>query len=44
MTQLLIAGHRVHHGLIGCVLAAFGVGLAYHDRRDFWAWVGDLRR
>jgi hypothetical protein len=30
-----VYGWRLHHGLLGCVLAAIGAALAAHDRHDF---------
>lgn len=30
-----VLGYRLHHGLTGLILAALGVALTYHDRRDF---------
>lgn len=30
-----VLGHRLHHGMTGLILAAIGVALAIHDRRDF---------
>jgi hypothetical protein len=30
-----VYGWRLHHGLLGCVLAVIGAALAAHDRRDF---------
>jgi hypothetical protein len=30
-----VYGLRVHHGLLGCILAVIGGALAAHDRRDF---------
>lgn len=30
-----VLGYRLHHGLFGAILAAFGAVLTYHDRRDF---------
>lgn len=30
-----VLGRRLHHGLVGVVMAAAGLALAAHDRRDF---------
>jgi hypothetical protein len=30
-----VCGLRVHHGLLGCILAVIGAALAAHDRSDF---------
>jgi hypothetical protein len=30
-----VYGRRVHHGLLGCLLAIVGAALAAHDRSDF---------
>jgi hypothetical protein len=30
-----VYGFRIHHGLLGCILAAIGAALAAHDRGDF---------
>jgi hypothetical protein len=35
-----VAGRRVHHGAAGCLLAAFGVLLMWHDRHDI-PWTRD---
>ncbi len=40
--KLYVCGHRLHHGLTGCVLALVGVGLAVHDRADLQKWVPDF--
>jgi hypothetical protein len=32
--RVYIAGRRVHHGLVGVLLASLGVALTWHDRRD----------
>jgi hypothetical protein len=32
--RLYIYGRRVHHGLVGAILAALGLGLLAHDWRD----------
>lgn len=32
-----VAGKRLHHGLAGAALAALGVALMLHDRKD-WPW------
>lgn len=37
--QLFVFNRRTHHGLIGCVLAVVGVGLAIHDRGDIADWL-----
>lgn len=33
--RLYLGGVRVHHGLTGCLVAAVGLVLVWHDRRDF---------
>jgi hypothetical protein len=33
--RLYLVGVRVHHGLTGCFMAAVGLALVWHDRRDF---------
>lgn len=38
-----LLGRRVHHGLVGVVLAAIGVVLAWDDRHDF-PWQLSRRR
>lgn len=30
-----VCGLRIHHGLLGCILAVIGAALAAHDRCDF---------
>jgi hypothetical protein len=37
--RIYIRGYRIHHGTIGCTLAAIGVLLATHDRADWRDWV-----
>lgn len=33
--RLYVDQRRIHHGLAGALLAAIGVALMLHDRRDF---------
>lgn len=33
--RLYVRRRRIHHGLAGAVLAACGLALMLHDRRDF---------
>lgn len=41
--RVYICGYRVHHGLVGAALAAAGILLVWHDRRDFpWPVVDPL--
>jgi len=35
--RVRVLGLRVHHGLLGASLAALGLVLVWHDRRD-WPW------
>jgi len=37
--QLWLFGFRVHHGLVGSLLAVVGAVLAWHDRLDFRSWL-----
>lgn len=32
--RLYLHGHRLHHGMVGSILAAIGAILMLHDRRD----------
>ena len=40
--RVWICGQRMHHGLTGALLAAAGLALMAHDRRDraFWFRLG----
>jgi hypothetical protein len=38
-----VYGFRIHHGLIGFILAVIGAALAAHDRSDFPWPVHDTR-
>jgi hypothetical protein len=38
-----VYGFRIHHGLLGCILAVIGTALAAHDRGDFPWRVRDPR-
>ena len=31
--------YRLHHGLVGLVMAVIGVALMAHDFKDRWAWI-----
>lgn len=35
--RLHIAGHRIHHGPTGLLIAAIGLAIAAHDHKD-WPW------
>jgi len=34
LTCAYVCGRRLHHGLVGLLLAALGAALMFHDRRD----------
>lgn len=36
--RVWIAGQRVHHGMTGALLAAFGTALMLHDLKDRSMW------
>jgi hypothetical protein len=36
--RVWICGQRLHHGLTGALLAAAGIALMAHDRRDRSIW------
>ncbi len=36
--RVWICGQRLHHGLTGALLAAAGIALMAHDRRDRAIW------
>jgi hypothetical protein len=36
--RVWICGQRLHHGLTGALLAAAGIALMAHDRRDRSVW------
>jgi hypothetical protein len=36
--RVWIGGQRLHHGLTGALLAAAGIALMVHDRRDRSIW------
>jgi hypothetical protein len=38
LRRLWIRGQRLHHGLTGLMLAAFGTALMAHDWRDRTRW------
>lgn len=42
--KLYVRGRRVHHGLVGCVLAGVGLGLMLDDIHDRARWRADFRR
>lgn len=37
--RLWILDRRVHHGMVGIVVMAFGSIAAWHDRRDWRDWI-----
>ena len=38
-----VYGWRLHHGMLGCILAVVGAALVAHDRHDFPWSVRDAR-
>lgn len=42
--RLYLIGHRVHHGLTGCVFTVLGLSLAAHDYKDRKRWLKDWIR
>ena len=36
--RVWVCGQRLHHGLTGALLAAAGIALMVHDRRDRSIW------
>lgn len=38
MRRLWVFKRRCHHGMIGCVVVALGILLAWHDRSDIREW------
>lgn len=33
--RVYLLHRRIHHGLVGTLMALAGIALAWHDRRDF---------